>query len=345
MKIEMRALPWRTLVIGSLPLAIASMPSVAAEKKSDRTPRAGEIVCATPDMWTGAARISRVQPMVSPSKTYSGMDVGYSALVQDSVPSGGVSQDESTQVSDRTAEWRSVYWGPGLGSSKGAARARIARKGVLWGVDPAEIGLDQKQAGAALLRAGASMVFYRKDGKVVYRAPATTRRAIADRAAAGSGRPHSRTGSSAGSSSVGLDVAMMRVEAGYSSDPLSFIDALPEGMFVYPYGTGFVVHVPRDRVEAMWNAVDGEGRRVLLVGASGAPSIGTPAASNVLACGGTALSRRFPTPKVLHAERAGVMLDLGSQRMSAGTGDVVMVVQSPPYGRGMEMALIRVVGR
>lgn len=345
MKTDLRALPWRCLTAATLPLAVASTPSPAAQPAAAPTT---EVVCATPDMWTGGARISRVQaPMRSPSKDYAGLDLDYSSMVRDAQASGGDAPSPNGEVSERSSEWRAVYWGPGLGSLRGYARARVARKGVLWGVDPSEIGMTQKEAGAALLREGAAMVMYRKDGKVVFRAPASTRRAIADRVAEGRvGTPSTRSVTVRGAASpVSLDVAMLRVEGGYSSDPVGFIDALPGGMFVYPFGTGFVVYVPRDRVEAMWNAIDGEGRRVLMVGASSAPVAGAQAAAGVGYCGGSALMRRFPTPRVIRSDRTGVVLEMEAQPLGAQVGDVVMVVQAPPYGRGMELALMRVVGR
>ena len=352
MKTDFRSLPWQCLTaVGMLPLVALPSKALAASP--------AEVSCATPDMWTGAARISKVAPRRQAEAHRVSTD--YSALMDDATVVGGSQASasgspEAGTVADDIA-WRSTYRGQGLGRTKGWARARILRRGVLWSVDPRDLGATQRQAGTALLREGASTIFYRRDGLVVFRAPAASRDAIAARAAARiGGSPSASSASSAKAapsremvaqraSSVSIDVAMMRVEGSYSNGPTGFIDALPGGMFVYPFGTSFVVYVPRERVDDMWNAIDGEGHRVLMVGASSSPTAGTQAASAVQFCGGTALMKRFPTPRVVRSDRTGVVMELESQALGAQVGDVVMVVQAPPYGRGMELALMRVVSR
>jgi hypothetical protein len=354
MKTDFRSLPWQCLTaVGMLPLV--ALPSKALAASS------AEVSCATPDMWTGAARISKVTPRQNDGAPRVSAPE-YAALMDDATVVGGVrtatASVGSTDAVAEDASWRSTYRGQGLGRTKGWARARILRRGVLWSVDPRDLGVTQRQAGAALLREGASTVFYRRDGLVVFRAPASSRDSIAGRAAArlgasasapaataSAGRTSHRAAAVQRAASVSIDVAMMRVEGSYSNGPTGFIDALPGGMFVYPFGTSFVVYVPRERVDDMWNAIDGEGHRVLMVGASSSPASGSQAASAVQFCGGAALMKRFPTPRVVRSDRTGVVMELESQALGAQVGDVVMVVQAPPYGRGMELALMRVVAR
>lgn len=348
MKTDFRSLPWQCLTaVGLLPLvAIPSQASAAAPS---------EVSCATPDMWTGAARITRVKPGVAqsvPSPAIPRINPDYAGLMDDAVVVSSPRGPRPTQVSaeedSQSTAWRTTFRGQGVGRSKGWARARILRRGGLWSVDPRDLGVTQRQAGTALLRAGASTVFYRKDGLVVFRATASAQDEIASRAAArlsGQSATAASASSVRQSSAVSIDVAMMRVEGSYSNGPVGFIDALPGGMFVYPFGTSFVVYVPRDRVEDMWSAIEGEGHRVLMVGASSSPVSGTQAASSVQFCGGTALMKRFPTPRIVRSDRTGVVMELESQALGAQVGDVVMVVQAPPYGRGMELALMRVVAR
>src|SRR3546814_9462570 len=51
--------------------------------------------------------------------------------------------------------WAVAYKGTGYDRMRGAARARVAALGVLWSVDPSELGISAPQAVSELLQAGA----------------------------------------------------------------------------------------------------------------------------------------------------------------------------------------------
>ena len=330
MKTDLRSLPWQCLTVAAVAPFVAQAASAAPHQAAPAS-----VTCTVRDAWAGPLGSVRIAKPAGPSV---GSQVPTSA--------GAVVEADPSD----TAVWNPTYAGQGLRRVRSWARSRVLRRGVLWRVDPTEVGATQRRAGTALLRAGAAAVFYKRDGSVLFRATEERSGAVARRAAASLGfrgtpeaSGNAAVASAAGQASV--DVAMMRVEGAYSNGPVAFIDALPSGMSVYPFGTSFAVYVPAERVEEMWSAIDGEGGRVLMVGASAPASTGSQAAEAVRHCGGSALLARFPTPRVVSADRRGVVMETEGQRLVARPGDVVLVVQAPPYGRGIEMALLRVTGR
>lgn len=307
MNLDFRALPWRCL--------FAAVGAAAGAASADA---AQSVSCATPDAWSGAPRVSQV------------------ALRTAAAPA-------DVRVSART--WSPVYRGDGVGRLHGATKARVLRYGVLWTVDPSDLGVSSREAVSALIRAGAAIARADGEGKVYFRARRSDYERVAARAASMLGSTGTVVRTAAIHSGLGADVAMMRVEGRASADPVQFIDSLPGGMEILPFGTSFVVRVPASQVESMWNALDEEGRRILLVGASSGMVPGAQAAQAIGSCGGAALMGRFPTPSVVRVSDAAAVFEVESQRVEARRGDVLLVVQAPPYGRGIEVALIRVVAR
>ena len=335
MKSDVRALPWQRLTAALVvPLYFASANAVSAAHVA---PASKAISCATPDMWTGEARTSMV---VSKGR---GDDGSYTP------PPVQISYADANEAQI----WSPVFKSDGASRLRGAARARVLSYGVLWLVDPAAIGATEAQAISALLRSGAVIARREGDGRVYFRAREADYQGIAARAAtllgvSGKSEPRKARSSMARAvpvamnmGALGVDVAMMRMEGRYSSNPIEFIENMPGGMSVMPFGTSYVVHVPSSLVNSMWDALDSEGRRVLLVGASSPLLQGSQASQAIQYCGGSALMRRFPTPSVVGQNGAQAVLEIESQRMSVTSGDIVLVVQAPPYGRGIEIALMR----
>src|SRR3546814_9546028 len=60
--------------------------------------------------------------------------------------------------------WAVAYKGTGYDRMRGAARARVAALGVLWSVDPSELGISAPQAVSELLQAGAVIARRDSDG-------------------------------------------------------------------------------------------------------------------------------------------------------------------------------------
>ena len=297
-----------TLVTQATPV-VAEMPQTARTTVS----------CATPDQWSGAARTSTVMPI--------GRD------------DGSFSQPSVTDASG-SGVWNATYRGRALGRSRGAVRARIARQGGLWVADVDEVGISASTALSSFRRIG---VWARHEGggRIIFRSKDGSRTAshaldIArgrSTAALPSVTPRLAT--------VAIDNAVMRLEGRYSRDAVQFVESLPAGMDVYPFGTSFVVRVPSRLVPAMWDSIDGEGGRVFLVGASAAASRGRQISDAVQFCGASALLRRFPTPSVSATMATGAIIEIESQRIAVSSGDILLTVQNPPYGRGIEVDVSR----
>lgn len=304
----------------------------------------GVVTCATPDVWTGSARLTEVMPV-------DGGAIRIARRTETVWRTGAsVGMDEDA-TSTPVPSIRTSYRGEGVWGLRGRTRAAALRRGPLWNVDARTYPVGQREMVEILLRSGATLAS--RDGRGVYfRARAFERdrivqkaeRIIAERAAGlkATGRYDANPSSSPVPS---FDVAMLRMQGRWSSDPIQFVEALPAGVSIYPYGTSFVAHVPADLVDGMWDQIDMEGERVLLVGASSRPVLNADAAQAVRFCGGTALMGRFPTPTVIGRDASGLVLEAETQRIRVPVGDVVMVVQAPPFGRGIEVAMMRVVRR
>jgi len=303
----------------------------------------GVVTCATPDLWTGSARLTDVMPI-------DGGSIRVARRTETVWRTGGsVGTDDQAQAvpvpSIRTT-WRS----DGTWGLRGRARAWAQRRGPLWNVDARTYPVGQREMVEILLKAGANAASRDRRG-VYFRARADDRAGIVDRAERiiaqrASGSPSSRFDANPASTPTpSFDVAMLRMQGRWSADPIQFIEALPAGVSIYPYGTSFVAHVPASMVDGMWDQIDMEGERVLLVGASSRPVLNADAAQAVRFCGGTALMGRFPTPTVIGRDASALILEAETQRIRVPVGDVVMVVQTPPTGRGIEVALMRVVRR
>src|SRR3546814_6957469 len=76
--------------------------------------------------------------------------------------------------------WAVAYKGTGYDRMRGAARARVAALGVLWSVDPSELGISAPQAVSELLQAGAVIARRDSDGSVYFRALGNDAQRIAD---------------------------------------------------------------------------------------------------------------------------------------------------------------------
>ncbi|WP_162815074.1 hypothetical protein [Erythrobacter aureus] len=257
----------------------------------------------------------------------------------------------------RTEALRVVYKSTGAERLRGSAKRRVLRYGVLWLVDPAMLGASESETISALLRAGAVISRSNGDGRVYFRARKADAERLAKRAAGLLGqrgivtrlettyspRRSSRQPNTIVSSigAMSSSVAMMRVEGRLSRSPLQFIEFIPAGMTVLPYGTSFLVHVRPNEYPALRNYIEQEGNSVLLVGARSEVVAGDQASGAVRSCGGRALSRRFPTPVVTYAGRNLATLDVEGQQLRVAEGDTVLVVQRPQWGRGLEIAVMR----
>lgn len=309
-------------------LGTLSLQCLAAAMVTQATPVTAQygapartaVSCATPDQWSGAARTSVVTPL--------GRDDG--SFSQPAVVEGSV-----------TTGWNAVFRGRALGRTRGALRQRLARQGGLWSADVDQVGITPAAALAAFrsmgvrarLESGGRIAFRSKDGdRTASRALqiALGRRVVSD---VPSSTQVVRT--------VSVDNAVMRLEGRYSASAVQFVESLPAGMDVYPFGTSFAVHVPARLVASMWDAIDGEGTRVFLVGSSSTAVQGRPVSDAIQYCGASALLRRFPTPNVTATMSAGAIVEIEAQRMSVAAGDVVLTVQNPPYGRGVEIGVSR----
>lgn len=306
----------------------------------------GVVTCATPDVWTGSARLTDVMPVDGGSirvarRTDTVWRTGASVGMDDAQAS-----DSVPVPSIRTSFRSDGTWG-----LRGRARAWAQRRGQLWNVDAGTYPVGQREMVQILLKAGAAGA--NRDGRTVYfRARAADRDAIVDRAeriiaerAGGVSRTSRYDANPSSVPTPSFDVAMLRMQGRWSADPIQFVEALPAGVTIYTYGTSFVAHVPAQMVDGMWDQIDMEGERVLLVGASSRPVLNADAAQAVRFCGGSGLLGRFPTPTVVARDASALLLEAESQRIRVPVGDVIMVVQAPPFGRGIEVALMRVVRR
>jgi hypothetical protein len=325
----------------ALALSLASTALMGAAPQSGIPD--GVVTCATPDVWTGSARLSEVMPVDGGSirvakRTDTVWRTGASVGTEEA--------SESTAVPTIRTTWRS----DGVRGLRGRARLLAQRRGQLWNVDARTYPVGHREMVEILLKAGASGVSRDRRG-VYFRARAADRERIVDRAeriiadrASGS-NPSRYDANPTSAPTPSFDVAMLRMQGRWSADPIQFVEALPAGVSIYPYGTSFVAHVPASMVDGMWDQIDMEGERVLLVGASSRPVMNADAAQAVRFCGGAALMGRFPTPTVVGRDSGALILDAEAQRFRVPVGDVVMVVQAPTFGRGIEVALMRVVRR
>jgi len=350
MKFDARALSWQAL---SVALAAQMTLASTAEAAGPGYGHQGMVTCATPDMWTGKEHISAVAPLLSqPSE----MAAPPSTIEISSEVGSGLETGRERKT------WAPEYKGTGADRLQGADRARVMSYGVLWLVDPRELGVSEAAAISALLRSGAKIARSEGDGRVYFRALEKNKDGVAQRAAkllggtlassprvsmAVTKKPAGafQNPTSLASFTLGVDVAMLRLEGRVSDDPISFIETLPGGMSVMPFGTSFVVHVPAVRARDLWDSLDSEGRRILLVGASSEVKEGSQVSQAIKYCGGSALMRRFPTPKVLRSTMDNALLEVEGQNLLANEGDLVMVLQAPAWGRGIEVAMMRFVGR
>ncbi|QAY80491.1 hypothetical protein [Sphingosinicella sp. BN140058] len=265
--------------------------------------------------------------------------------------------------------WKPKYKGTGADRLRGLNRQRVLRGGVLWIVDHRALGVSAEEAVKALMRAGATIARRDASGGVVFRAKAGVAEKIAQTAAGHLNRSadssydgHMRnalieTGFSAQRGRVagtaqlafrdGLaaEVAMFRVEGRQASSPAAFIDNLPSSnMIVMPFGTSFVVHVSAIEVELLRNYMEDQGNSVLLVGASGELQAGAQVGQAIRACGGGALADRFPTPDVMAKGSASARINVEGQALDVSAGDIVLVVQQPVWGSGLEVAFMKFAG-
>lgn len=305
----------------------------------------GVVTCATPDVWTGAARLSEVMPIEGDAIRV----VHRSDTVWRTGGTVGVDEAGAAGGAAYSMTIRSSYRGEGLWGLRGRNRAAVQRRGPLWNVDASTYAVGQPEMVEILIRSGASGA--KRDARGVYfRARPENRERILERAREiiaerMSGRPSAGRPTPSGTASASFDVAMLRMQGRWSNDPIQFVEALPMGTSLYMFGTSFVVHVPAELVDGMWDQIDMEGERVLLVGASSRPVMNAQSAQAVRYCGGSALMSRFPTPTVVGRDAGGLAIDAEGQILRPRMGDVVMVVQAPPFGRGIEIALMRVVRR
>lgn len=319
-----------------------------------------EVSCAVPEIWSnadvavtrpfGEAEADQSASRLSP------LEAAYpQAVFERPMPQSGVS----------TEMWPVAYKSTGADRLKGAAKARILSFGVLWWVDPRSLGVTEKQAIGALLRSGAVIARPEGDGRVYFRARKEHALEVARKAAeilGHGGRSVALVEPGAGSASgqaadmaarlrqaparLMADVVMLRVEGRMSRSPIQFIDYVPFGsMTILPFGTSFVVHVPPMDLTAMRDYMDMEGNKVVLVGASAPVVAGREVGRGIRFCGGVALSQRFPTPVVSSATGHTATVEVEGQTMRVTEGDTLLIVQSPPYGRGLEVALMKFTTR
>lgn len=330
MKFKFRTLPGQCAIL-ALACSVASPVTGGSESRAN-------VECITNDFWANKPSTYQVPYQSRTATRFS----GFGEVVQ--------------QVADRDV-LRVVYKSTGADRLRGAARRRVLSYGVLWLVDPATLGVSEDQAISALLRAGAVISRSNGDGRVYFRARKDDAERLAKRAAGLLGNRQVRTrletsysprgavvsvptyGGTA--SSMSSDVAMMRVEGRLSRSPLQFIEYMPAGMTVLPFGTSFVVHVRPQDNEALRNYIEQEGNSVMLVGARTTLRSGDQVSGGIRSCGGRALARRFPTPEVNFAGRDFATIDVENQQLRVSEGDMLLVVQRPQWGRGLEIAVMR----
>jgi hypothetical protein len=154
--------------------------------------------------------------------------------------------------------------------------------------------------------------------------------------------PRPGTANLAFSSGMNTEVAMLRLEGRLSGSPAAFIDHLPSGnITIMPFGTSFVVHVPPSDFELIKDFVADQGNNILLVGSTGEAQAGAEVGSGIRSCGGNVLADRFPTPKVSTKSANSLIVNVEGQALRVNAGDTVLVVQTPAWGTGLEVALMR----
>lgn len=330
---------------------VAGVGAVGTPARADAA-RGFAVSCVVPNMWKQEPRV----------------DVG--GLTARSGIFEATDQEPASRYSDAPdgsqAGWKVEYKGTGYDRMRGAARDRIASFGVLWTVDPAGLGVSADRVLSELRQAGAVVARRETDGTVYFRAREADAQRIADRVAlkingSGSRQMASHAGSSrrppaiAASSGprpgtarlsfgggMNTEVAMLRLEGRLSGSPAAFIDHLPSGnISILPFGTSFVVHVPPSDFDVIRDFVADQGNSVLLVGATGEAQAGLEVGSGIRACGGNVLADRFPTPLVTTKSAGSMSINVEGQSLRVNAGDTVLVVQTPAWGRGLEVALMR----
>lgn len=314
--------------------------------------RASAVSCVVPNMWKQEPRVD-IASLEGPRAMFDVAVREPASVYAAAAPTA-------------SSEWTVKYKGTGYDRMRGAARDRVASFGVLWTVEPGALGISSQKAISELLNAGAVIARPDDDGTVYFRARESEAQDIANRVASkfskglGSRRPlneqsnarASMIQASAGqqpgtvklafSGGMTTEVAMLRMEGRLSSSPAAFIDHLPSAnVTIYPFGTSFVVHVPPRDFDVVRDFLADQGNSILLVGATGDVEPGLQVGSGIRACGGNVLADRFPTPKVIGKSAMTMDVDVEGQPMRVQAGDMVLVVQTPAWGRGLEVALMR----
>lgn len=314
--------------------------------------RATAVSCVVPNMWKQEPSVD-IANLQGPRTMFDPAVREPSSVYGAAVPSA-------------SSEWAVKYKGTGYDRMRGAARDRVASFGVLWTVEPDELGISSQKAISELLSAGAVVARPDDDGTVYFRARKGEAQGIADRVAskfpkklgferplnqrsnAGASVIHASAGPQPGTAKLAFsggmttEVAMLRMEGRLSSSPSAFIDHLPSAnVTIYPFGTSFVVHVPPRDFDVVRDFLADQGNSILLVGATGDVEPGLQVGSGIRACGGNVLADRFPTPKVIGKSPTTMDVDVEGQPMRVQAGDMVLVVQTPAWGRGLEVALMR----
>lgn len=328
---------------------VAGAGVISAPARSEAATR-GTVSCVVPNMWKQDPQVD--VPGLTPT----------SALFEPAQqePASYYAQTPSITATPWTVEYR----GTGYDRMRGAAKARVAALGVLWSVDPSELGMSAQQAVSALLQAGAVVARRGTDGTVFFRARGGEAQRIADSVSSkyrtgaarqpataanmqantfqASAGPRPGTAKLAFSSGMNTEVAMLRLEGRMSGSPAAFIDHLPSGnITIMPFGTSFVVHVPPSDFELIKDFVADQGNNVLLVGATGEAQAGAEVGSGIRSCGGNVLADRFPTPTVSSKSAGSLVVNVEGQALRVNAGDTVLVVQTPAWGSGLEVALMR----
>lgn len=324
-------------------LAAVALPAVAAASPV--------ISCASPEDWDDGARVVDVMSIGR----------GDDGSV---IPPPVVEVSKRMETKEAAGIWSPVYKSTGVEGLPESEQKSILKYGVLWLVDPADLGVSQKRAIDALNKSGAAAARADSNGRVYFRALEKDRDRVAEKAARmlvpdiqltdmkddpkspgaakNSRKASEDLNSFSDSALVNVDTAFMRLEGRYSHSAVQFIESLPAGLSVMPFGTAFAIYIPSSQASIMWDALDNEGKRVLLVGASTDAKSGESLAQAVQYCGGTALLRRFPTPKVVSAANKSVIVEIEGQSVLALDGDVVLIMQDPPFGQGIEVGLMRI---
>ena len=341
MRFIYRSLHSQCIAAAALASQVVMTPPVAASTLNPL-----EVSCTVRDIWANEAPV--VEPGFAP-RVPAGLEYDETALEAAFEPTSAAG----------SREWTVTYKGTGVSRMSGSAKERVLRHGVLWWVEPADLQVTPNEAISALLQAGAVISRPEGDGRVYYRAREENARDIAQEAAellgyghyrvaignvnAGSGsrkaQPAAATTSRMGA--LRANVAMLRVEGRLSRSPLQFIEYIPAGMTVLPFGTSFVVHVDPVGFAGLRDYIEMEGNSVLLVGAEAPVHAGQEAGRSIRHCGGNALANRFPTPVVTSNYRGTAMIEVEGQRLRVRGGDSVLVVQKPLYGLGLEIAVMR----